>query len=85
MELMDNLKDKVSKANSKEEAKEIIEKAGMRLMDDELEMVTGGMSIPRPAETHITTEHAPCASGKDAEKISERIAQSGGYTPTVRF
>ena len=83
MELLGNLKDKVAKSKSIEEARGIIEDAGMRLMDDELEMVTGGMSIPRPEEDRKTTDHAPLFSGKGAEKLSERIAQSGGYTSVV--
>lgn len=61
----------------------LIEDAGMRLMDDELEMVTGGTSISRPEEDRKTTNHAPLFTGKDAGKLSERIAQSGGYTPVV--
>ncbi len=46
MELIGNLKDKVSTAQSKEEARGFIEKAGMKLTDDELEMVAGGQMIP---------------------------------------
>ncbi len=42
MELMGNLKDKVSKAKDKEEARGLIEKAGMKLTDDELDKVAGG-------------------------------------------
>ena len=45
MELLGNLKDKVEKAQSKDEAKGIIEKAGMRLSTDELEQVVGGMTV----------------------------------------
>ncbi len=45
MELLGNLKDKVSKAQNKEEAKSIIEKAGMRLTDAELDMVAGGTPV----------------------------------------
>ena len=44
MELIGNLKKKVDKASSKEEKRELIEKAGMKLDDSELEMVTGGTS-----------------------------------------
>ncbi len=43
MELMGNLKDKVSKAQNKEEARGFIEKAGMKLTDDELDKVAGGV------------------------------------------
>ena len=52
MELMGNLKDKVSKAQNKEEARGFIEKAGMRLTDAELEMVAGGAiyHLPKPRE-----------------------------------
>ena len=46
MELMGNLKDKVSKAQNKEEARGLIEKAGMKLTDDELDMVAGGQMLP---------------------------------------
>ena len=38
-------------ANSKEEAKEIIEKAGMELTEEEVEMVTGGGKVKFPSET----------------------------------
>ena len=42
MELTGELKEKVEKAESKEEAKKIIEDAGMELTDEELDMVAGG-------------------------------------------
>ncbi len=42
MKLIGNLKNKVDRANNKEEAKSLIEQAGMRLTADELEIVTGG-------------------------------------------
>ena len=45
MKPIGDLKDKVEKANSKEEAKEIIEKAGMQLTADELNLVVGGTTI----------------------------------------
>lgn len=45
MKLIGNLKNQVEKANSKEEAKGIIEKAGMQLTEDELNMVVGGGGI----------------------------------------
>lgn len=48
MELLGNLKDKVSKAKSKNEAKEIIESAGIRLTDAELDMVAGGLDVHAP-------------------------------------
>ena len=42
MKLTGILKDKVDKANTKEEKKDIIAEAGMELSDEELEMVAGG-------------------------------------------
>ena len=48
MKLVGNLKDKVEKANSKEEARDIISKAGMELTMDELNMVVGGGPLPVP-------------------------------------
>ena len=43
MKLIGNLKKKVENAETKEEAKEAIKKAGMLLDEDELEQVSGGM------------------------------------------
>ena len=45
MELTKELKEKLENAQSKEEAKKIIEEAGMNLTDEELEQVAGGMPI----------------------------------------
>ena len=45
MELLGNLKDKVAKSKNREEAKGIIEDAGMKLTDDELDAVAGGLGI----------------------------------------
>ena len=42
MKLVGNLKKQVEETKSKEEAKELIEKAGMQLTEDELDNVTGG-------------------------------------------
>lgn len=42
MKLTGILKDKVTKAETMEEKKDIIAQAGMELSDDELEMVAGG-------------------------------------------
>lgn len=52
MELTGELKKKVEKTETKEEAKRIIEEAGMILDDEELEQVSGGvtnvkLSVPR--------------------------------------
>ncbi len=45
MKLVGELKKQVEETNNKEEAKEIIEKAGMELTDEELDCVTGGIEI----------------------------------------
>ena len=42
MKLVGNLKKQVEETKNKEEAKEVIEKAGMELTDDELDQVAGG-------------------------------------------
>ncbi len=44
MKHVGNLKDQAEKANSKEEAREIIKKADMELTLEEVEMVAGGSS-----------------------------------------
>ena len=43
MKLIGNLKKQVEETKNKEEAKEVIEKAGMELTDEELDQVTGGV------------------------------------------
>ena len=48
MKLIGNLKEQVELTESKEEAKKVIEAAGMLLTDDELEKVAGG-GLPEPA------------------------------------
>ena len=45
MKLIGNLKKQVEETKNKEEAKEVIEKAGMKLTDEELDQVTGGARI----------------------------------------
>jgi len=45
MELIGKLKDKMAQAKDKDEAKEIMENAGMKLTDDELDVVAGGMGV----------------------------------------
>ncbi len=42
MKLVGELKNKVEKAESKDEKKSLIENAGMELTDEELEIVSGG-------------------------------------------
>ena len=49
MKLTGELKEKVEKAESAEQAKEIIEAAGVELSDDEVEAVAGGVFLrPNP-------------------------------------
>ncbi len=43
MELTKELKEKVEKAKSVEEAKKIIEEAGIKLTEEELDQVAGGL------------------------------------------
>ncbi|MCR5735835.1 MAG: hypothetical protein K6G22_14610 [Lachnospiraceae bacterium] len=45
MKLTGVLKDKVEQSKNKDEAREIIEKAGMILTEDELEKVAGGITV----------------------------------------
>ena len=45
MKLIGKLKEDVEKAENKEEAKKIIEKAGMELTDEEMDQVAGGGTI----------------------------------------
>ncbi len=44
MKLIGELKEKVEKTETREEAKKIIEEAGMELTQDELDQVAGGIS-----------------------------------------
>ncbi len=45
MKLVGELKKQVEESKNKEEAKDILEKAGMELTDEELDQVVGGMKI----------------------------------------
>ena len=51
MQLTGELKEKVEKTKTKEEAKQMIEEAGMILDDAELDQVAGGKSVPLGPET----------------------------------
>lgn len=42
MELSKELREKIENAENKEEAKKILEEAGLELTDDEMEQVAGG-------------------------------------------
>lgn len=45
IKLVGDLKKQVEETKNKEEAKDILEKAGMELTDEELDQVVGGMKI----------------------------------------
>ena len=54
MKLIGKLKEDVEKAENKEEAKKMIEEAGMELTDEEMEEVAGGSSINQASHSpHI--------------------------------
>ena len=46
MKLVGDLKDKVEKAETREEAKKVIEEAGMKLTEEEMDQVAGGIKVP---------------------------------------
>ena len=46
MELSKELKEKVQNAKNAEEAKKILEEAGMELTDEEMDQVAGGLRAP---------------------------------------
>ena len=45
MEIIGKLKEDVEKAETKEEAKKVIEEAGMKLTDEEMDQVAGGKRL----------------------------------------
>ena len=54
MELSKELKEKLEKAENKEEARKMIAEAGMQLTDEEMDQVAGGSSInPSSHSPHI--------------------------------
>ncbi len=55
MRLIGNLKKQVDAAADVSEKRSLIEKAGMKLTDDELEMVAGGQDIPDGIQDRMTT------------------------------
>ena len=52
MQLTGELKEKVEKTETKEEAKKAIEDAGMLLSDAELDQVAGGQTFPLDLHPH---------------------------------
>ena len=55
MRLIGNLKKQADAAADVSEKRSLIEKAGMKLTDDELEMVAGGQDIPDGIQDRMTT------------------------------
>ncbi len=53
MKLVGKLKEKVEKAKSLEEAKEVIKEAGIELSDNELKQIVAGTSINRPSKSYF--------------------------------
>ena len=53
MELVGKLKDQVENSSNKEEAKKLIEKAGMKLSDEELSQVSGGRGYTAEEEREM--------------------------------
>lgn len=51
MKLIGDLKEQVENANSREEARQIIEKEGIELTDEEMNQVGGGRSFHVPMNT----------------------------------
>lgn len=78
MKLTGELKDKVAATKSREQAKEVIEDAGMILDDEELDQVSGGISyIAKPkAQSQVMKGQQP--------KLSNTL-YSGGKTKATRL
>ena len=51
IKLIGNLKKQVEETKNKEEAKEVIEKAGMELTDEEFDKVAGGRQLQTKLDT----------------------------------
>ena len=71
MKLTGNLKEQVEKSESRDEKRNVIEQAGMILTDDELDMVTGGMALPRYLRKRINTNPGSRNSGADSDGGSD--------------
>ena len=60
MKLIGNLRETVEKAQTKEEARDAIRKAGMLLTDEELEQIAGGEIVSRvPCDVCRNQKGAP--------------------------
>ena len=64
MKLIGNLKKQVEETNTKEEAKEVIENAGMLLTDDELDNVVGGATEENGENNCGGLAYCHCPYGK---------------------
>ena len=77
MELLGNLKDKVAKSKNREDARSIIEDAGMRLTDAELNMVAGGgrvtCSLP---ESRLFTGNDEAQNVKNVNSVTQNSKTS---------
>ncbi len=73
MKLTGNLKKEVENAQTKEEARDAIKKAGMLLNDDELEMVSGGAE-----EGNIQTQYIEFRDGLDVREQRDGDDNDGG-------
>ncbi len=68
MKLIGMLKKQVEETDNKEEKKNLIEKAGMLLTDDELDQVIGGIILPKPSGE---------SDEKDSKVGFERLDRNG--------
>ena len=60
IQLIGKLKQKVDNAAGKEEARKLIEDAGVKLTDEELELVSGGVDYGDDDEKLTRREKLPC-------------------------
>ncbi len=81
MELIGKLKDEMAQAKSKDEAKEIMENAGMKLNDDELDSVAGGFGICKPRKAEWTS---PRICGQALGK-GNKVIESPNTSCAVRY
>ena len=73
MKIVGNLKKKVNNAETKEEAKELIKKAGMLLDDHELEMVTGGVYLD---DKYLNAKYGPNGESLSQHDNSGQLASA---------
>ena len=73
MKLIGNLKKQVEETKNKEEAKEVIEKAGMELTDEELDQVAGGrLSITGHCNCCMYLDTDQCLRCQEAIKLLQQ-------------